>query len=129
MHGGRHGTPDRSPDHPVHGRAGAHVANAELVEDLRRAGLDFGGGEAPAPAGAATLAGTTWVLTGTLSIPRDEAAELIRRHGGKVAGSVSRNTDYVLAGGGVAGSKLEKARELGVAVLGEEEFRKMLEAP
>jgi DNA ligase (NAD+) len=91
--------------------------------------LNFGGEETPAPVAASTLSGTTWVLTGTLSIPRDEASELIRRHGGKVAGSVSRNTNYVLAGDGVAGSKLEKARELGVTVIKEEEFRKMLEAP
>ncbi|MFM8364219.1 MAG: NAD-dependent DNA ligase LigA [Verrucomicrobiota bacterium] len=104
-------------------------ANTELVEGLRQAGLNFGGEETPAPVAASTLSGTTWVLTGTLSISRDEASELIRRHGGKVAGSVSRNTNYVLAGDGVAGSKLEKARELGVAVLKEEEFRKMLEAP
>jgi DNA ligase (NAD+) len=104
-------------------------ANLQLIEGLRQAGLNFGGEETPAPAAASTLAGTTWVLTGTLSIPRDEASELIRRHGGKVAGSVSRNTNYVLAGDGVAGSKLEKARELGVTVLSEEEFRKRLEAP
>jgi DNA ligase (NAD+) len=57
---------------------------------------------------------------------RDEAVELIRSHGGKVAGSVSRQTDYVVAGD-EAGSKLEKAHELGVAVLDEAGLRKMFE--
>ena len=71
--------------------------------------------------------GKTFVLTGTLpGMTRDEAVELIRSHGGKVAGSVSRQTDYVVAGD-EAGSKLEKAHELGVAVLDEAGLRKMFE--
>jgi NAD-dependent DNA ligase len=71
------------------------------------------------------FAGTTWVLTGALSEPRDVVAEVIRAHGGKVTESVSKKTSYVLAGE-EAGSKLEKARKLGVRVLGEAEFRAML---
>jgi DNA ligase (NAD+) len=64
----------------------------------------------------------TIVLTGRLSsLSRDDAGELVRRLGGKVAGSVSKNTDYVVAGE-VAGSKLRKANELGIKILGEEEF-------
>ncbi|MFH1116862.1 MAG: BRCT domain-containing protein, partial [Pseudomonadota bacterium] len=62
--------------------------------------------------------------TGTLSMPRSEAKRIVQGLGGKVSGSVSRKTDFVVAGA-EAGSKLDKARELGVAVLGEEEFRSM----
>jgi len=72
------------------------------------------------------LAGKTLVLTGTLlSLSRDEAKEKIRKEGGSVSSSVSQKTDYVVAGE-EAGSKLDKARALGVAVLTEEEFLKML---
>lgn len=80
-----------------------------------------------APAGSsALLAGKTFVLTGTLpTLKREEAAELIEAAGGKVTGSVSKKTDYVLAGE-EAGSKLDKARTLGVAVIDEAEFRRLL---
>jgi len=72
------------------------------------------------------LAGQTFVLTGTLpTLSRDEASALIRDAGGNVSGSVSKNTDFVLAGES-AGSKLDKAKELGVRVLDETEFRALL---
>ena len=75
---------------------------------------------------ARPLAGKTFVLTGTLpTLARDEASELIRRAGGNVTSSVSQNTDYVLAGAD-AGSKLEKAQKLGVKIIGEAEFLKIL---
>jgi len=98
--------------------------NLAVIEKLRKAGLRF---EAePKVAGAAPgFKNTTWVITGSLSESRDEIAELIRARGGKVSGSVSKKTSYVLAGE-EAGSKLEKAKKLGVRVLNEEEFRKML---
>ncbi|MFZ4819580.1 MAG: BRCT domain-containing protein, partial [Limisphaerales bacterium] len=71
-------------------------------------------------------AGKTWVLTGTLpTLGRDEASATIRQSGGKVASSVSRNTDYLLAGDS-AGSKLDKARELGVAIVDEAAFLKLV---
>ena len=72
-----------------------------------------------------TLAGKTFVLTGTLQHrTRDEAKQLIEDAGGKVAGSVSKKTDYVVAGA-EAGSKLDKARELGVAVIDEDAMEKL----
>ena len=98
-----------------------------LLEKLRAAGLNFGECDPvpTAPAAEGPLKGTTWVLTGTLSIPREEAAEVIRLGGGKVSGSVSAKTTYLLAGE-EAGSKLEKAQKLGVKVLSEEEFRRLI---
>ena len=71
------------------------------------------------------IGGSTWVITGTLTQPREEIAEMIIERGGKVSGTVSKKTAYLLAGE-AAGSKLDKAKELGVRILTEAEFRKML---
>ncbi len=93
----------------------------ELLGELRQRRLNFGERD-PEPvaraAGTSAIAGTKWVITGTLSRPREEFAEQIREAGGKVIGSVSKKTDYLLAGE-EAGSKLEKARELGVKIIDE----------
>jgi DNA ligase (NAD+) len=86
------------------------------------AGLNFGESDVQAAPSDNRLVGSIWVLTGTLSISREEASEMIRRLGGKVTGSVSKKTTHLLAGE-EAGSKLEKARELGIPVLNEPEFR------
>jgi DNA ligase (NAD+) len=96
--------------------------NKKLIESLRKHGLNFGERDKRTAPTSQELAGETWVLTGTLSRPRDEIAELIRRHGGSVSGSVSKNTSYVLAGE-EAGSKLDKAKSLGVQVVDEKTFR------
>jgi len=93
--------------------------NRKLVGDLRKAGLTFTGQKIEK---GTKLAGKTFVLTGTLERhTRDEAKKLIEDAGGRVSGSVSKKTDYVVAGSD-AGSKLDKARELGVSVIGEEEL-------
>ena len=102
--------------------------NRRMIEMLRRRGLNFGerDPEPTAPAAKSSkIAGTKWVITGTLSCPREEIAELIHEAGGKVIGSVSRKTDYLLAGE-EAGSKLDKAKEFGVKILDEAAFRKLL---
>ncbi len=99
--------------------------NRRLLERLTRAGLTLEEPSADAPA-SGPFAGKTVVLTGSLEgYSRQQAASLIEARGGKVTGSVSRSTDYVLAGAD-PGSKLEKARALGVAVLSERDFRRML---
>jgi len=99
--------------------------NRELLERLRKAGLQFTYHSTRPKAGP--LKGKVFVLTGTLpALSRDEAKELIERAGGKVSGSVSKKTDYVVAGE-EAGSKLAKAKELGVAILSENELRKLLD--
>jgi DNA ligase (NAD+) len=101
----------------------AEPRNRELVEELRAAGLQFKGRKKER---GTKLAGKTFVLTGTLAnYTRDEAKKLIEDAGGKVAGSVSKKTDYVIAGAD-AGSKLEKAKGLGVAVLDEAQMRELL---
>ena len=101
----------------------ANPTNRAVIERLRAAGLNFGEhDERTTPAAGGKFAGTTWVLTGTLSEPRETVAETIRALGGKVTDSVSKKTSYVLAGE-EAGSKLEKAQKLGVRVLSEAEFR------
>src|SRR5207244_8597487 len=94
------------------------------IEDLRGLGLSFRA-EGPAP-GEGPLAGKTLVLTGTLpEWSREEATERIMAAGGRVTGSVSKNTDFLVAGES-AGSKLQKAERLGVAALDEAALREIL---
>ncbi|WIV99932.1 NAD-dependent DNA ligase LigA [Kinneretia aquatilis] len=107
----------------------AQPHNREVVEQLRAAGLSWDEGEgAAAQTGLQPLAGKTLVLTGTLpTLSRDAAKDLIEAAGGKVSGSVSKKTHYVVAGE-EAGSKLDKARELGVTVLDEAGLQALLQA-
>jgi DNA ligase (NAD+) len=98
-------------------------ANRKLVERLGEAGLAFKGKKKER---GTKLVGKTFVLTGTLAKhTRDEAKKIIEDAGGKVTGSVSKKTDYVVAGAD-AGSKLDKAKELGVAVIDEEELEQLV---
>jgi DNA ligase (NAD+) len=100
--------------------------NRELIQRLEKAGVRPTI-EPRAAASGSPFAGTTWVITGILSQPRDEIAEMIIGRRGKVSGSVSKKTSYVLAGDD-AGSKLAKAKQLGVKIIGENEFRRLLKA-
>ena len=94
------------------------------MEKLRKAGLKF---EAETSSNASDkFNGLTFVLTGALErYSRDQAKEIIENMGGKVSGSVSKKTNFVLAGSD-AGSKLDKANELGVKVIDENEFEKLV---
>jgi DNA ligase (NAD+) len=103
----------------------AEPHNREVVDQLRAAGISWSEGEASALANS-PIVGKTFVLTGTLpTLTRDEAKDMIEALGGKVAGSVSKKTDYLVAGT-EAGSKLEKAEALGVSILDEMQFRNLL---
>jgi DNA ligase (NAD+) len=106
----------------------AEAQNRKLIEKLRVAGLQMTA--APeTPGDDLPLAGKTLVLTGTLAtMTRRAAEEAIRRLGGKTSSSVSRRTDYVVVGQD-PGSKYQKAQELGVPILTEEEFIQFLQDP
>ena len=117
-----------------YGAAGALTAylksetGRRTLERLGQLGIQPKTERAASGSGSASgsIAGKTWVLTGTLpTLGRDEASAMIRQSGGKVASSVSRNTDYLLAGDS-AGSKLDKARELGVTIIDEAAFLKLV---
>jgi DNA ligase (NAD+) len=100
--------------------------NRELIAQLRAAGVHWDE-TAGSDRGGKPLQGQTFVLTGTLpTLTRDEAAAMIESAGGKVAGSVSKKTNYVVAGA-EAGGKLEKATELGIAILDENALKQLLE--
>jgi DNA ligase (NAD+) len=103
----------------------AEAHNRQVIDELRAAGVHWPEGE-PQAAVAGPLAGKVLVLTGTLpTLSRDDAKALIEAAGGKVSGSVSKKTDYVVAGA-EAGSKLEKAQALGLPVLDEAQLKEML---
>lgn len=106
----------------------ATPVNREAVEALRAAGVKMAmdKDENSGPAGD-TLAGKTVVISGVFTRhSRDEYKNLIERHGGKNAGSVSKKTDFILAGDNMGPAKLEKARSLGVPMIDEDEFLRML---
>jgi DNA ligase (NAD+) len=99
--------------------------NQKLIKRLCEAGLNFKSELYRPAAPAGPFAGKTFVLTGTLpTLPREEATAKIEALGGKVSGSVSKKTNFVLAGA-EAGSKLDKAQKLGVKIISEAEFLKM----
>jgi len=103
--------------------------NREVVEQLRAAGVTWDEHESPADNELKPMAGKTFVLTGSLpTLARDDASALIEAAGGKVAGSVSKKTDFVVAGA-EAGSKLEKAQSLGIAILDQDGLLALLGRP
>jgi DNA ligase (NAD+) len=101
--------------------------NRTIIENLRRAGLRLTSEKQKRNDVTADsqIKGTSWVITGTLSQPREEIAELIIGKGGKVTDSVSKKTSYLLAGE-EAGSKLQKGQTLGIRIINEVQFRKMI---
>ena len=106
----------------------AEPHNRAVIADLRKAGVHWTE-SAPKRAAAGALAGKTFVLTGTLpTLTRDDAKALIEAQGGKVAGSVSAKTHFVVAGA-EAGSKLDKAQALRLRILDEKAFRRLLDDP
>ncbi len=103
----------------------AEPHNVTVIDQLRAAGVRWP--EEPPPVALSAIAGKTFVLTGTLpSMSREDAKALIESKGGKVTGSVSNKTHYVVAGS-EAGSKLEKAQQLGVTILDESTLKELLE--
>lgn len=100
-----------------------NVENLKLISELKELGINPTSKAKPK---SNKLAGSTFVLTGTLqNMTRDEASDIIKSHGGKTSSSVSKKTSYVLAGEN-AGSKLDKAQNLGVIILTEEQFLEMI---
>jgi DNA ligase (NAD+) len=103
----------------------AEPHNRDVIKQLRAAGVRFAEGS-PRRAASGAVVGMTFVLTGSLpSLTREEATELIERNGGKVASSVSKKTDFVVAGE-EAGSKLERAQALGVKIIDEAGLKALL---
>ena len=105
----------------------ANESNVEIVERLRAAGVQMEM-EVKSENVSDSLAGQTVVISGTFTHhSRDEYKEMIEQHGGKNAGSVSKNTSFILGGDNMGPAKLEKAQKLGVRVIDEDEFLKMIE--
>ncbi len=105
----------------------SNPSNKNLIKRLVGAGVNVTSDRIATAPASNVFDGLTFVLTGTLpALTRDEAAEMIEARGGKVTGSVSSKTNYVVAGD-KAGSKLTKAEKLGVTILNEPQFIKLLE--
>lgn len=121
--------PDIGPITAAHVHAFlAEPRNSRVIDDLGKLGVQWPEAAAPKARGG-PLDGKTFVLTGRLaSMSRDEAGDIIRERGGTVSGSVSKKTDYVVAGDD-AGTKLRKATELGLRILDEDEFLKLAGRP
>ena len=106
-------------------------ANQEMIARFRAEGLwphsveKSDGEEKTAPEEASALAGKRFLFTGTLSVPRSQAQHMAEEKGAIIVGSVSKKLDFLVCGEN-PGSKLDKARELGVRVLDEKEFRELL---
>ncbi len=104
----------------------AEERNRRLLDRLRAAGLRFAREPGDARPGAGPLEGKTFLFTGTLSIPRAQAEGAVKRLGGTLVGSVSKKTSYLVAGS-EPGSKLKKAKSLGVTILDEAAFQQLIE--
>jgi DNA ligase (NAD+) len=105
----------------------SNPANQQVLDKLKKAGVPFTEQSAVSGESGGKFEGKNFVFTGALEkYSRDEAGDRVRQHGGKVSGSVSQSTDYVVAGAD-PGSKYQKAKKLGIKILSEAEFIRMLE--
>lgn len=102
-----------------------NIENLQMVMHLREAGLQMAVGEEQQPV-SQRLAGMNIIVSGVFSVPRDELKQLIEQNGGKNVSSISKNTTYVLAGEKMGPEKRKKADALGIPIIGEEEFREMI---
>ena len=106
----------------------AQDENKQLIADLQDIGLQMAIDEQTQPVGSEVLKGKTIVISGTfVQHSRDELKNLIEQHGGKNTGSISKNTSFILAGDNMGPAKLEKATQLGVPLLSEQEFLALIE--
>ncbi|MCR4680751.1 MAG: NAD-dependent DNA ligase LigA [Bacteroidales bacterium] len=102
-----------------------NIENLQMVMHLREAGLQMEVGEEQQPV-SQRLAGMNIIVSGVFSVPRDELKQLIEQNGGKNVSSISKNTTYVLAGEKMGPEKRKKADALGIPIIGEDEFREMI---
>jgi DNA ligase (NAD+) len=106
----------------------AQDENKQLIADLQDIGLQMAIDEQTQPVGSDVLKGKTIVISGTfVQHSRDELKNLIEQHGGKNTGSISKNTSFILAGDNMGPAKLEKATQLGVPLLSEQDFLALIE--
>lgn len=106
----------------------SNPAHIEMVEKLKQSGLQFQIDEKQINSRTEKLKGLSIIISGTFEkYSRDEIKELIEQNGGKNTGSISKNTSYLLAGNNIGPSKLEKATKLGIPIISEEDFLKMIE--
>jgi DNA ligase (NAD+) len=106
----------------------SHERNQRLIEKLRRAGVRLTRLAEEEAREEGRLTGQTFVITGTLPTKSQEvAAEYIEAQGGRVTSSVSRNTSYLLSGERPGGAKVERAKELGVPIIGEDDLRRLVD--
>ena len=102
--------------------------NQNIIRRLREAGLQMAVSASVQQGRSDKLAGKTIVISGVFEHhSRDEYKAMIEQHGGKNSGSISKKTDFVFAGANMGPAKLEKAKSLGIAIIGEDEFLKMIE--
>ena len=101
--------------------------NLEILMRLREAGLQFELSQSQSQPASDTLSGKSIVVSGVFTVPRDTIKELVERHGGKNVSSISKNTSFVLAGEKMGPEKRKKAEALGIPIISEEEFMKMIE--
>jgi DNA ligase (NAD+) len=105
-----------------------NTENLEILMRLREAGLQFELDKSQNHPVSQALAGKSVVVSGVFSVPRDTIKELVEKHGGKNVSSISKNTSFVLAGEKMGPEKRKKAESLGIPIISEADFHKMIES-